>query len=481
MLKTKEEYLQSLRDQHPKVYTQGKQVDSVVDHPVFQPGIACCCVTYEAQHDPEYRDQVLVDSPLIGDKVNRWVHIPQSADDLITRARLIREFSRNRVCLFRCLTVDPLCSLWVTTYDIDQKYGTDYHQRFVEYAKYIQANDLFASGGIMDARGDRSLRPHQQADPDLYLHVVERNKKGIVVRGAKANISSVPYTNEFIALPSRALTEKDKEYAVAFAVPVDTEGITYISRPAGTPKTSKKIEHPISSRSGHAIEMIIFEDVFVPWERVFLCGEWDFAGLAALHFASIHRWSKCGCLAAQIDQKIGAAALLAEYNGVGHRWNIRDTLVQMMVDAEIGYATALASAIEGHLHPSGCFLPNYLLANVGKLHCGVSVGRHYMAVQEIGGGLTVTSPFEEDYFNPETHDLIEKYLKGKESVPTEHRYRAYKLAEDLVASRWAGGYISTAINAAGSPMAEKIQIEREYDLEVVKDIARHLAGIGESK
>jgi aromatic ring hydroxylase len=280
-----------------------------------------------------------------------------------------------------------------------------------------------------------------------------------------------------LVLPTRDIRENERDYAVAFAIPIDTKGVIHICRPPGVPREPRKIERPLSSKFGHVECLVIFDDVFVPWERVFMCGEWDLAAPMVLNFANIHRTTKCGCKAGQIDLMIGTAALMAEYNDVERAAHIQYKLTEMILAAEIAFASGVTAAVQGNKHPSGVFIPSAIHSNVGKFYASSKLGEDYLFLQDIGGGPVVTLPAEKDFFNPETGKWMEKYLKGKEGVPTEHRIRVLKLIEDFTASEFGGWLMGLSTNAAGAPMAERIEILRQYDMRKRKEIAKAIAGI----
>lgn len=296
-VRTRSEYVESLRKQKPKVYMAGEKIESVADHPAFKVGINDAAVTYELAHDPEYRELSTVMSPLIDEEISLWTHIPQDAQETINKVRLMKALGGYLChCCYRCITTDFLSAAWAVSYDIDQKYNTDYHQRVIEIVKDAQREDWIIGGAAQDAKGDRSLSPSQQADPDMYVHVTERRKEGIVVKGSKTNCTASTYTNMLVVIPSAIPKESEKDYALGFITPVDAEGIIFICRPPYTLLEPKEIENPYSSKhGGHVESTVIFDNVFVPWERVFMCGEHEFVPLLrSVSFAG-HVMHKCMC------------------------------------------------------------------------------------------------------------------------------------------------------------------------------------------
>jgi 4-hydroxyphenylacetate 3-monooxygenase/4-hydroxybutyryl-CoA dehydratase/vinylacetyl-CoA-Delta-isomerase len=243
------------------------------------------------------------------------------------------------------------------------------------------------------------------------------------------------------------------------------------------PRETGKIDAPFRSRWGITETVTIFDDVFVPWDRVFMCGEWEFAGTAAELFAIYHRHSYCGCKPGVSDVLMGTAALLAEYNNVEGASHIQGKLTDMACTAEEIYACGIAGSVQGKPANSGTYIPDITLVNVGKYVAGTHIYEEIYRVHDIAGGLAITCPSEKDYFNPEVKPYLEKYLKGKADVPTEDRVRAFKLAEDLTAHGFAGWIMVASCHGGGSPEAQRITIYRGYDFEKRKNIARCLAGV----
>jgi len=346
----------------------------------------------------------------------------------------------------------------------------------IEFIKYFQQNDLVGNAAMTDVKGDRSLRPHQQADPDLYLHVVEKTSDGIVVRGAKAHNTLAPYAHELIVLPTRDMRAEDADYAVAFAIPADTPGVTMICRGAA-PTVKREMSSPVSSRYASVESLTVFDDVFVPWERVFMCGEWQLAGYLAETFATYHRHSYCGCKPAISDILMGAAALVADYNGIQKAHHVRDKLVEFMVTAELVHGCGLAASLKGQPMTSGTYLPDLVYANVGKYYAGTNLHHELEMLQDLAGGLVVTMPSEEDYSSEAVGSYLKKYLAGPASLAVDDRVRCFRLIEDMTASKFAGLLMVAGVHGGGSPEAERLAVYRSYDLESRKATAKRAAGI----
>jgi len=476
---TGEEYEESLRKLNLNVYMFGKRIQNPVDDPIIRPSMMAVALTYELAHHPEFEDLMTATSHLSGKKINRFTHIHQSIEDLIKKSKMGRLLGRGTGCCFqRCVGVDALNALSIVTYDIDQKYGTSYNARFLKYLLYVQENDLICDGAMTDPKGDRGLSPHKQSDPDQFLHVIDERKEGIVVRGAKAHQTGAVNSHEIIVMPTISMREGDKDYALSFALPSDADGLLYIIGRQSC--DTRRLEGETFDRGnihycGHEA-LVIFDDVLVPWERVFMCGEYEFAGSLVEKFAAYHRQSYA-CKVGVGDVLVGASQIVAEMNGVEKAAHIRDKIVEMNHLNETLYCGCIACASEGKKEPSGTFHVNTLLANVHKQNVTRFPYEIARLAQDIAGGLMVTLPSEQDLRAPETGRWIKKYLKGHSEVPTEHRMRILRLIENLTMGSAAVGYLTESLHGAGSPQAQRIMITRTINMEEKKKAARRLAGI----
>lgn len=481
IMMTAAQYEESLRKLNLVVYMFGKKVENVVDNPIIRPSMNAVAMTYELAHRPEYEDIMTATSHISGKKVNRFCHIHQSVDDLIKKSKMGRLLGSQTGCCFqRCVGMDAINALSMTTFDIDAKYGTEYNKRFLKYLEYVQENDLTCDGAMTDPKGDRSLPPHRQADPDLFMHVVEEKKDGIVVRGAKAHQTGAVNSHEIIIMPTISMREEDKDYAVSFALPSDAEGITYIIGRQSC--DTRKLEDGNMDQGnlffgGHEA-LVVFDDVFVPWERVFMYKEFDFAGQLVEQFASYHRQSYA-CKVGVGDVLIGAAQTAAEYNGADKASHVKDKIIEMNQLNETLYCGCLACASEGHREPSGTYYVNTLLANVHKQNITRFPYEIARLAQDIAGGLMVTLPSEKDFASPEIGKWMEKYYKGKPDIPTEHRMRILRLIENITLGTAAVGYLTESMHGAGSPQAQRIMISRQVTLKSKQDVAKKLCGIKE--
>lgn len=482
-MKTAQEYIESLRKLDLVVYMFGKRVSNVVDDPIIRPSMNAVAMTYAMAMNPEYEDIMTAVSHLTGEKINRFTHIHQSADDLVKKSKMGRLMGAMTGCCFqRCVGMDALNALSMTTFDIDAKHGTKYNERFLKYLAYVQENDLVCDGAMTDPKGDRSLPPHKQADPDLFLRIVEERDDGIVVRGAKAHQTGAVNSHEVIVMPTISMREEDRDYAVSFALPSDTRGITYIMgrQSCDTRKLEKgKIDQGNVLFGGHEA-LIVFDNVFVPWERVFMCREFDFSGQLVEQFASYHRQSYA-CKVGVGDVLIGAAQTIAEYNGAEKASHVKDKIIEMNQLNETLYCGCIACASEGHREPSGTWYVSPLLANVHKQNVTRFPYEIARLAQDIAGGLMVTMPSEDDLQSPEVGELVRKYFAGRESVPMENRVRVLRLIENITMGTAAVGYLTESMHGAGSPQAQRIMISRLVNLKEKQNFSMRLCGIRDEK
>ena len=474
-LKTKEEYIESLRQMNPTAYMFGEKVTNVVDNPRLRAGIEATGATYEVAEMDEFRDLVVTQSPLINEPINRFTLPPASIDDLVARVKINRKLGNwVGTCHQRCTGLDCLSTLAIVTYDVDQKYGTNYYQNFIEFLKYMQKNDLTGNAGVTDMKGDRSLSPHEQPDKDMFLHVVERRDDGIIVRGAKAHQTGSLSSHEIIILPTRAMRKGDEDYAVAFAVQQDTPGLIHVVGRSSLDTREIDGCDMGNFRYSKYCPTLIFDDVFVPKERVFMCGETEFAVDMVVKFSSFHRQSHGGCKAGKIDCMIGTALTMMEYNGTTKASHHKQKVVDMIHRAETLYGCCLAASYEGKAEPSGAYFIDTVLANASKIHEGKEMAEATRLMIDVCGGFVADLPSDRDFKNSDIGQLLMKYMKGVDTIPVENRIKLYRLAEKLALE--SADTISD-IHGGGSPEAHRVTIFRESDVESKKKAAKRLAGI----
>ncbi|HSB66821.1 MAG TPA: 4-hydroxyphenylacetate 3-hydroxylase N-terminal domain-containing protein [Anaerolineales bacterium] len=476
IITSEEDYLTSLRGRKLNIYLMGEQVDEPLDHPMLRPSINAMAMTYAlAQANPDLATSI---SPLTGQRINRFLHIATSCEDVVQQNRMQRRLGQlTGTCFQRCVGMDALNSLYSVTYEIDTRNGTSYHARLLEFIKQMQVHNYVIGGAMTDVKGDRSKSPSTQADPDLYLHITRRTDDGVYVTGAKAHQTGCINSHWLIVMPTLRLQPGEEDYAVVGALPIDAKGITYVvgRQSCDTRILEGQMDAGNAEYSGQEA-LIIFEDVFIPNEHIFMNGEIDFTAMLVERFTAFHRRSYV-CKAGVGDVLIGAAATAAEYNGVDKASHIRDKLVEMTHLNETIYATGIASSYQSKPTASGAYLCDELLANVCKQNVTRITYEMARLAQDLAGGLLVTMPSEADFRHKTIGPLVDKYLKGKADVETENRMRILRLIENITLGRNAVGYLTESLHGAGSPQAQRIRIQRQMDLEFKQGLAKKLAGI----
>lgn len=479
-IKTPQQYIDSIKDDRV-VYYAGERVKDVTKHPFMKICIDWMAMDYVLTNDPKYRS-LLVDKDEDGEDVPFILSAQRSREDLLRLREVVKLLAR--VCYgkpsgAKFVGKDGLNAVTVVSQRVDKKYGTSYAKNVEAYRKYLQRKDLSLAMGMTDVKGDRSLRPSkQQPHQDYYVHIVDERSDGIVVRGAKMHISEAPLSNEIIVVPCRAMKEDDKDYAVSFGINADAKGITMVSPEAETDEPGNFFDHPISASVYINDAMIVFNDVFIPNERIFLKKEWEFAGDAAYMFGNFHRLSAETYKAAELEILTGSAALMAEYNGIERASHVLEKLTWLVQYTEAVEILGRAACEHCVSEPdSDLVYPNPMIANICKLYFADNWHQATKYVQDIAGGIVATVPSVKDWLNPETHDLMEKYFGGKEGIPTEHRLKAIKLIKDSTSV-----YEDVlTIHAEGSLAAQKLSILALADFERYKAAAKRAARIKDGK
>ena len=478
-LKTPEEYLESIK-RPVNLYMFGKKVEEFWNHPIVKPSINTVMKIYELAQMDEYKDLMTARSHLTGEIINRFTHIHQSVDDLIKKVQMQRLLGQHTSCCFqRCVGFDTANALYSVTYEMDKKYNTNYHERFKKYWIEVQNQDLMVDGAMTDTKGDRSKRPKDQPDPDAFLHVVEENEKGIIVRGAKVHQTGFLNSHRAIVMPTLRLREGEESYAVSFGIDTNAKGITMIygRQSCDTRKIEEgKLDIGNFKYGGQEI-FVVFDDVFVPKENIFMKGEIEFSGELVNRFAGFHRQSYGGCKVGVGDVLIGAAALVSEYNGTENASHIRDKLVEMTHLNETLYSCGIACSSLGFQREAGNYEMDMLLANVCKQNVTrfpYEIGR---LAEDIAGGMICTMPSEADLNSKDVGPLIEKYLTTCEGLCAEDRYKVLRFIENLTMGVASVSYRTESMHGAGSPQAQRIMISRQANLEDKKELVKKILNI----
>ncbi|MFW6081049.1 MAG: 4-hydroxyphenylacetate 3-hydroxylase family protein [Desulfosalsimonas sp.] len=485
-MRTKQQYIEGLRKLRRNLYFNGEKIDR--DDEMQMQAINVMGVTFDEAASPEGQELCTATSHLTGEKINRFCHVHQSAEDLHKKQDMTRYLCKKvGGCIQRCMGVDALNAINAVSYEADKMNNgnTEYYKNFLKWLEYFQKNDLVGCCAQTDMKGERLKRPAEQTDPDMYLHVTEKKEDGIVVRGCKLHISEASIADEILVVPTRALGPGEKEYAVAFAVPADHEGLIQVVHPHNA---RPRDHYKRGFDGGYTDSYILFDDTFIPWDRVFLCGENDHGGICALLFALFHRHSYSGCKPALGDVLLGLAATAAEYNGIEKTSHVREMFAEIIKVTELGYAAGYTASDFGRPevyipgmgrapYGPGSYIPDSIYANVGRCLTGEAVFHEQEMLCNIAGGFPATFPFEKDIENPELKPLLEKYLKRNPDIPVEDQIKFWLYFIDHTCSGAAGSMAYGNYHGGGSPIMEQIAITSQYDIKERKRLVKKLAGI----
>ncbi len=475
MLRTKEQYIEKLNKMKPNIYIGDQKVGR--DDPRLRPGINVLSITFDLAQNPKYKKLATAKSNITGGEVNRWAHLPQDPYDLMEKQKLIRMGARRAGgCIQRCMGHDAISALSIYTKEVDEDKGTNYHERFLNFMKVYQENDLVGCCAQTDSKGDRLKRPSAQADPDAYVHIVEKRDDGIVVSGFKMSVTQAPYADEIFVIPTRALMEDDKDYAVAFVVPGDWEGVKLVTRPVWHRQKDDDNPPPIC-KTGISDSVVVFDNVFVPNERVFMAGEWEYGRRLALLFADSHRHSYSGCKPAVSDILCGTSLLAAEANNITKVSHVREKLTQFAGAAELAFSAGVAAAVFGKKTKSGTFFPNTIYANVGRKLMGELIYHEFNLLTEMAGGIASTLPFKESFTMDELKSHMEKFIVRNPKIPPELSLKIWNLVEIMSTSGMTAELLVGGVHGGGSPIMEAIALSLEYDFKTRVNVAKYLGGI----
>ena len=473
----KNSYLDSIKNRNLKMYLMGELIQEPLDHPIIRPSVEAMAETYElAVREPELASAT---SPYTGEKINRFLHIAESNEDLFLQNKMQRKLGQlTGTCFQRCVGMDAFNALHSVTFEIDEQHNTEYHKNFINFLTEMHKFNLVIGGAMTDVKGDRSKLPHEQEDEDVYLRIVKRTRDGVYVKGAKAHQTGCINSHWMVVMPTLRLSDKDTDYAIVGAIPVDAEGITYIyGRQSCDTRSMEPGEYDVGNKYFAGQEaMVIFDNVFIPNEYIFMNGEYEFASMLVERFTTYHRRSYV-CKSGVGDVLIGAAATIAEYNGVEEASHIKDKLVEMNKLNETIYATGIASSLQGSSTKSGNFINDDLLANVCKQHVTKETYEIGRIAQDLAGGLVGSMPSGIDFNEGTMSEDLKKYLKGKKDINSEDRVKILRLIENMTLGRNAVAYLTESLHGAGSPQAQRVQIRRRVDIEEKKDFAKKLSGI----
>jgi 4-hydroxybutyryl-CoA dehydratase/vinylacetyl-CoA-Delta-isomerase len=454
---TGSEYVESIDDGRA-TYFEGQQVKDMPGHPVLGPSVAVVAAGYDRWYSPEPGAR----SPLMT--------IPASAEELRDRIPMLHETD-----LVANVTYQSIMTLTTAAAKMP---GTDYVERIAAFVDDTQRDDLRVTECITDAKGDRNRPPSRQDDPDVYTRVVDRQGDGVVIRGAKLHISGASLGHELMTIPTKSMKDGEQDYAIACAVPVNAPGVKIVNT-SYAPRHEDDRTFPISRRVHYPEGFVIFDDVFVPNDRVFLDGEVAFAGVFA---HSLGLWERLGGLSAmadEADELVGFAQLIAEANGLAGVAHIKEKISEMIIHATLVRAGLEAAIANCHVTPDGAAFPDELYTNAAKYHAAANYSLMIRHLHDISGGSILTAPAVSDFENPDTGPLVRKYMATMDGVDGEYRSRLFHAIRDLTADSLGGWKAVTNIQAGGGLYAQRIVTRKHYDLDAAKRRALRAAGLAE--
>ena len=481
-IKTSSDYMASLQALNPVIYYKGEKIEDVTVHPATAAHVRAAAMTYAIASQEEHHHLATATSHLTGREISRFTHVHQNVEDLIKKVKLLRVLGQKTgTCFQRCVGFDGINATYATVYEIDKKYGTNYMERFKKWLTRIQDENLMVVGAMTDPKGDRSKSPADQPDPDQYVHVVDRREDGIVIRGAKIHMTGAVNSHEVLVMPTAAMNDASKDFAVICSLPIDATGVTMIFGRQANDSRRDLLENLDVGKPSFGVvggeAVLVFEDVFVPWENVYMDGETDFSGLIVHRFAAHHRANYGACKTGLMDVLTGAVTYLAQIQGTAKGSHVRDKVTEMIHLSETLYSSSIACSAEGVPTPSGAYMVDTMLANV----CKQNVTRFHFEVArlavDLAGGFIATLPSEHDLRNEDVGHLVKKYFSGVEGIPVEDRMKIGRLIEAMT----GGTAMVESMHGAGSPQAQRIMIFREGKLDEKMKLAKALAGIPSRK
>ncbi len=485
-MRTKQEYIKSLSKMKRNIYYDGNLIDRTDE--LQMDCLNTIGTTFDEALRPENQDLCTAISHLSGNRISRFTHIHQNKEDLHKKQDMTRMLCQKvGGCIQRCMGIDGTNAIYNVSFEADKqnKGATQYHENFKKWLRRFQDEDMVGCCAQTDVKGDRLLRPADQPNPGAYVHIKERLKDGIVVEGCKVHISEASVAEEVLVLPTRALRPEDKDYAVAFAIPGDWDGLKQVV----TIHNLRPREHfKRGFMPGATDSYMIFDNCFVPWDRVFLAGEYQHGGVLALLFALFHRHSYSGCKPAIGDIVMGTAALAAEVNNVHKQPHVREKMAELIMTTELGYAAGYTASDLGKPevyipgvgfvpYGPGSYIPNSIYCNVGRCLSGEAVWREAEILCDIAGGVVATFPHEGDFKNPDTSEALLKYTKRNPNMKPEDQAQFWRYLGDVLCSASGGIHNIGAYHGGGSPIMEQIAITTQYDVESRKKLVKYIAGM----
>jgi 4-hydroxybutyryl-CoA dehydratase/vinylacetyl-CoA-Delta-isomerase len=443
---TGQQYIDSLNDGRATFF-EGDRVPDLAAHPVLGDSVARVAEQYDLLYEPGATAR----SPL--------TQIPRSADDLRAQIPLLRDSG-----MMAHVTHTSIMTL-VTAAGQLTEVAPDVVERIHAYVEDAQCRDIRITQCITDAKGDRSRPPSKQDDPDAYLHVVDRTSDGVVIRGAKLHITGASLGHELMVVPTKAMKPGEEEYAIACVVPVNAPGVSVVNT-TYAPRHPDLRSFPVSRYKHYPEGFVIFEDVFVPTERIILDGITTHAVVFA---HALGLWERLGGLSGMADDAdilVGLAQLIAEANGLAKVSHVKEKISEMIIHATLVRSALEAAIFNCKTGAHGAAFPHELFTNAGKYHGAANYGLMVRNLHDIAGASVLTAPTVADMENDEIGPAVRKYLSTMDGVDGEYRGRLFHTIRDMTADAYGGWRQVTNIQAGGGLYAQRIVTRKHYDMGV---------------
>jgi 4-hydroxybutyryl-CoA dehydratase / vinylacetyl-CoA-Delta-isomerase len=454
---TGRQYKESLKDGR-KVYFDGRLVEDFAAEPALAVPLEAIAVGYDKYYSAA------------SDAVNPLTVAPRSAAELRDRIPIIIEMD-----LLLNVTYQSLMTLLVAAGRLAD-HNPEFVPRINAYVEDARRRDIRVTECITDAKGDRTLAPSKQHDPDAYVRVVERRPDGVVIRGAKLHITAAAFGHELMVMPTKSMKPGEEDYAIACAVPVSSSGV-HITNTTYHPRGTDPRDHPVSARESIPDSMVIFDDVFVPTERVFLDGQ---TAHAAVFAHSLGLWERLGgvsFMVNQADELVGLAHLIAEANGTSKVSHVREKIDEMMIHATLLRAGLEAALVHAHATPDGYYYPDDMFTNVTKYHGAANFNTMVRHLHDIAGGAVVTAPSMADFDNPDLKPLLDKYMGTGPDISGEYRTKLFHAIRDTTADALGGWHQVTNLQSGGGLFAQRLVTRKNYDIGRARALALKAAGL----
>jgi 4-hydroxyphenylacetate 3-monooxygenase len=474
-----EEYLESLRDGR-RVWMMGQRVDDVTTHPALAGCAHSVAAVYDLQHDPTHQKLLTMPSPTTGERVSLSYLLPQSVDDL-TRQRQMYEFLVRRAGGVAARLPQHLATVAIGLYDVRHLLGAAdaaFATRVAHYFEYCREHDLSIATIFSDPLHHRT---HPES-PQGPLRVVERHSDGIIVCGAKGVGTQAPYANELFSMTAPR-PNRTPEEIVYFATPVDTEGVHVICR---EPLASRNpADHPVSPAWDEMDAIVVFDDVFIPWERVFYLrpspdADLVFEGQLVRGAVGLGPWYVLVRMAVKAEVLLGICAAITTAVGTAVQPQTQVALADAMVYLEA--LRAFIQAAEAHpvRSPSGLALPNPMTALAGRIFSIERYPQILQIIRELCGSGLLMAPGQDDLNHPEIGPHLHRYVVGQEATGSE-RVRLLKLAWEYACDAFGGRQLLFEMYNVGSLGTNKQRLAGTYDTSPFVALARELAGITQNE